>query len=54
MLRSALAFLLATVVAAIFGFGGLAVTGAGVAQVLCFLFLVLFLMTLVGSVVERA
>jgi uncharacterized membrane protein YtjA (UPF0391 family) len=54
MLRSALAFLLATVATAILGFGGVAATGAGVAQVLCFLFLVLFLMTLVGGVVERA
>ncbi len=54
MLRSALAFLLATVVTAILGFGGVAATGAGAAQVLCFLFLVLFLMTLVGGVVERA
>jgi uncharacterized membrane protein YtjA (UPF0391 family) len=54
MLRTALAFLLATLATAIIGFGGVAAAGTGIAQVLCFLFLVLFLMTLVGGVVERA
>jgi uncharacterized membrane protein YtjA (UPF0391 family) len=54
MLRTALAFLLATLATAIIGFGGVAAVGTGIAQVLCFLFLVLFLMTLVGGVVERA
>jgi uncharacterized membrane protein YtjA (UPF0391 family) len=54
MLRSALAFLLATLASAILGFGGVTVAAAGIAQILCFLFLVLFLMSLVGGVVERA
>lgn len=54
MLRWALGFFLIAIVAAIFGFGGIAVAAAGIAKILFFLFLVLFLVALVGGLVRRA
>lgn len=54
MLRWALAFFIIAIVAAIFGFGGIAVAAAGVAKILFFLFLVLFLVALLGGLVRRA
>ncbi len=47
MLRWALAFLIFALVAALLGFGGLAATSAGIAKVLFFIFLAVFLLTLV-------
>lgn len=46
MLRWAMGFLLLAFVAALFGFGGLAVASAGIAKTLFVLFLVVFLITL--------
>jgi uncharacterized membrane protein YtjA (UPF0391 family) len=40
-------FLVLALVAALFGFGGLAATSAGIAQTLFYLFLLVFLVTLV-------
>ncbi len=54
MLRYALAFFVVALIAAVFGFTGIAVAAAGVAKLLFFVFLVLFLMTLVGSLFRRA
>ena len=54
MLGWALVFLLVAIVAAIFGFGGIAVASAGIAKLLFFLFLVIFLVTLVMSIARRA
>jgi uncharacterized membrane protein YtjA (UPF0391 family) len=54
MLGWALAFLLIAIVAAIFGFTGIAVASAGVAKLLFFVFLVIFLVTLIMSVARRA
>jgi uncharacterized membrane protein YtjA (UPF0391 family) len=54
MLRYALAFFVVALIAAVFGFTGIAVAAAGVAKLLFFIFLVLFLMTLVGSLFRRA
>lgn len=54
MLRWAVAFFLIAIVAAIFGFGGIAVAAAGIAKILFFLFVVLFLLALVGGLVRRA
>jgi uncharacterized membrane protein YtjA (UPF0391 family) len=51
MLRLALAFLLLAVVAALFGFGGLAATSAGIAQILFAIFLVVFLVSLILGLV---
>jgi len=53
MLRWALMFFLVSLVAAVFGFTGVAVAAAGVARILFFFFVVLFLLTLLGHVARR-
>jgi len=47
MLRWALGFFVLALVAALFGFGGLAATSAGIAKTLFYIFLVVFLVSLV-------
>jgi uncharacterized membrane protein YtjA (UPF0391 family) len=54
MLRWALAFFVVALVAAVLGFGGIAVAAAGIAKLLFFVFLVLFLVALLGGLVRRA
>ena len=54
MLHYALVFFLIAIVAAIFGFGGISVASAGIAKILFFLFLVIFLVSLVMGVARRA
>lgn len=54
MLRWALAFFIIAITAAILGFGGIAVAAAGIAKVLFFIFLVLFLIALPGGLARRA
>lgn len=54
MLRWALIFFVVALVAAVFGFWGIVAAAAGIAKVLFFLFLVLFLVSLVGGLVRRA
>ena len=54
MLGWALAFFLVAIVAAVFGFGGIATASAGIAKILFFLFIVVFLVTLVMGMVRRA
>ena len=54
MLHYALVFFLIAIVAAIFGFGGISVASAGIAKILFFLFLVVFLVSLVMGVARRA
>lgn len=54
MLRWAIAFFIIALVAAILGFGGIAVAAAGIAKILFFIFLVLFLVALLGGLVRRA
>jgi len=46
MLRWAWAFLVVALVAAVFGFGGIASGAAGIAKTLFYLFLVVFVVTL--------
>jgi len=53
MLRWALIFFIVALLAAVLGFTGIAVAAAGVAKVLFFLFIVLFLITLLGHVARR-
>lgn len=53
MLGWSLTFLVIALVAALFGFGGIASASAGIAQVLFFVFLVLFVVTLVARVIRR-
>ncbi len=47
MLNWAITFLVIALIAAVFGFGGIAGTAAGMAKVLFFVFLVLFLVSFV-------
>jgi uncharacterized membrane protein YtjA (UPF0391 family) len=51
MIRWALAFLVLAVIAALFGFSGLAATSAGIAKTLFIVFLVAFVATLVISLI---
>ena len=53
MLRWALAFFIIALIAAIFGFGGVALAAAGIAKILFFIFLVLFLVALVSGLMRR-
>ena len=46
MLYWALVFLLIAIVAAVFGFGGVAVAATGIAKILFFIFIVIFLISL--------
>jgi uncharacterized membrane protein YtjA (UPF0391 family) len=53
MLRWALIFLVVAIVAGIFGFAGIMVAAAGIAKLLFYLFLVLFLVSLITGMVRR-
>lgn len=53
MLYWALTFFLVAVLAAILGFGGVAVAAAGIAKLLFFIFLVLFIVSLVAHAARR-
>jgi uncharacterized membrane protein YtjA (UPF0391 family) len=53
MLYYALVFLLIAIVAAVFGFGGVAVISAGIAKILFFVFIVLFLVSLITHMSRR-
>ena len=53
MLRWALIFLVVAIVAGIFGFAGIMIAAAGFAKLLFYLFLVLFLVSLLGGLVRR-
>lgn len=48
MLGWAITFLVIALIAAVFGFGGVATASAGIAQVLFFIFLVLFVVALIA------
>jgi len=54
MLHWALVFFIVAIVAAIFGFGGIASASAGIAQILFFIFLALFVVTLLARLLRRA
>jgi len=53
MLYWALLFLLIAILAAVFGFTGISLLAAGVAKILFFIFLVLFVISLVVHVTRR-
>src|SRR4029077_7363291 len=46
-------FLVIAIVAAVFGFGGIAVAAAGIAKILFFVFLILFLISLITGLGSR-
>jgi uncharacterized membrane protein YtjA (UPF0391 family) len=52
MLRWALIFLVVSLIAAVFGFGGIAAQAAGIAQILFFIFLVLFVVSLLFHLIS--
>ncbi|WP_298860243.1 DUF1328 domain-containing protein [uncultured Sulfitobacter sp.] len=53
MLYYALLFFIVALVAALFGFGGIASASAGIAQILFFIFLALFVATLILRAVRN-
>jgi uncharacterized membrane protein YtjA (UPF0391 family) len=53
MLRWALTFFVVALIAAVLGFTGVALAAAGIAKILFYLFLILFLVTLVGHLLRR-
>ena len=54
MLRYAIIFLAVALVAALFGFGGIAGAAAGIAEILFYIFIVLFLGSLLLNFLRRA
>jgi uncharacterized membrane protein YtjA (UPF0391 family) len=53
MLRWALGFFIVAVIAAIFGFAGIAMAAAGIAKILFFSFAILFLASVLGHLQRR-
>jgi uncharacterized membrane protein YtjA (UPF0391 family) len=53
MLRYAAIFFIIAIIAAVFGFGGIAAGAAEIAKVLFFIFVVIFLITLLMGVIRR-
>ena len=47
MLRWTVIFLVVAIIAAVFGFGGIAVGAASIAKILFFIFIVLFLLSMI-------
>ena len=54
MLRYAITFFVIALVAALFGFGGIAASAAGIAQLLFYGFLVLAVISLVASLIRKS
>jgi uncharacterized membrane protein YtjA (UPF0391 family) len=53
MLRYALIFFVVAIIAALFGFGGIAAGATEIAKVLFFIFVVLFIVSLVAGLLRR-
>jgi len=53
MLNWALTFLVIALLAALFGFSGIAIASAGIAKILFYIFVVLFLVSLVAHLSRR-
>lgn len=54
MLRWALGFFIVALIAAVLGFTGIAIAAAGIAKILFFVFLVLFLFSIVTHLLKRS
>jgi uncharacterized membrane protein YtjA (UPF0391 family) len=54
MLRYALGFFIVALIAALFGFTGIAVAAAGIAKLLFFVFVVLFVLSLLAGILRRS
>lgn len=53
MLRVALLFFIVTIIAALFGFGGIATAAASVTKILFFVFLAFFVVSLLWGLISR-
>ena len=53
MLRYALIFFVVAIVAALFGFGGIAAGATEIAKILFFIFVILFIVSLVAGLIKR-
>jgi uncharacterized membrane protein YtjA (UPF0391 family) len=53
MLRYAVIFFVVAIVAALFGFGGIAAGATEIAKILFFIFIVLFIVSLVAGLIKR-
>lgn len=53
MLRYAVIFFVVAIVAALFGFGGIAAGATEIAKILFFVFLILFIVSLVAGLIKR-
>jgi uncharacterized membrane protein YtjA (UPF0391 family) len=53
MLRYALGFFIVALIAAVFGFTGIAVAAAGIAKLLFFVFVILFFLSLLAGLLRR-
>jgi uncharacterized membrane protein YtjA (UPF0391 family) len=53
MLGYAITFFIVALIAAVLGFGGIAIAAAGIAKILFYIFLILFLVSLVGHALRR-
>ncbi|MBN9529593.1 MAG: DUF1328 domain-containing protein [Alphaproteobacteria bacterium] len=53
MLHWTIAFLIVAIAAGVLGFGGIASTAAGIAQILFFVFVVLFALSLIRGLMSR-
>jgi uncharacterized membrane protein YtjA (UPF0391 family) len=54
MLRWALGFFIVALIAGLLGFTGISLAAASIAKILFYLFLVLFLVTLMGHLLRRS
>jgi uncharacterized membrane protein YtjA (UPF0391 family) len=53
MLRYAIIFFVIAIIAAVFGFGGIAAGATEIAKILFFIFVVLFIVSLVAGLIKR-
>ncbi len=53
MIRWALGFFVIALIAAVLGFGGVAIAAAGIAKIIFYIFLVLFVVSLIGHLASR-
>jgi uncharacterized membrane protein YtjA (UPF0391 family) len=53
MLRWAIGFFIIALIAAVLGFGGIAVAAAGIAKIIFYIFLALFIISLISHLASR-
>lgn len=53
MLRWAIGFFVIALVAAVLGFGGIAIAAAGIAKIIFYIFLALFIISLISHLASR-